>query len=116
MQHLVFVYGTLRKGQSNAHYLSSCELLGSFETQPEFALYDLGAYPGIISGKKSVSGEVYMVDDEVLKQLDVLEDIPVEYRRETIQTDFGPAWVYIYQLSTSQNGSEIISGDWCQRV
>ena len=59
MQHLVFVYGTLRKDQSNHYYLKQCECLGRFDTPEEYALFDLGAYPAMILGKKSVAGEVY---------------------------------------------------------
>ncbi|MFA0499899.1 gamma-glutamylcyclotransferase, partial [Vibrio sp. 10N.222.46.A1] len=59
MQQLVFVYGTLRQGQSNHHYLQQCECLGRFDTPEEYALFDLGAYPAMISGKKNVVGEVY---------------------------------------------------------
>ncbi|NVN82136.1 MULTISPECIES: gamma-glutamylcyclotransferase [unclassified Vibrio] len=114
MQHLVFVYGTLRQGQSNHHYLQNGELLGRFDTPESFALFDLGAYPAMISGKKSVAGEVYIINDEILESLDRLEDVPVEYRREQIETIFGLAWVYLYQLDLTAN-KEILSGNWCKR-
>ena len=32
---------------------------------------------------------VYLIDDHTLQALDKLEDVPVEYRRETIETPFG---------------------------
>ncbi|KAB0463124.1 gamma-glutamylcyclotransferase family protein [Vibrio kanaloae] len=112
MRHLVFVYGTLRQGQSNHHYVQGCELLGRFDTPKEFALFDLGAYPALTCGSKSVAGEVYVINDEVLASLDQLEDVPVEYRREQIETIFGLAWVYLYQLELTAN-KEILSGDWC---
>ncbi|WP_454441608.1 gamma-glutamylcyclotransferase family protein [Vibrio bathopelagicus] len=114
MQHLVFVYGTLRQDQSNHHYLQHCELLGRFDTPEIFALFDLGAYPAMIFGKKSVAGEVYIINDETLESLDRLEDVPAEYRREQIETIFGLAWVYLYQLDLTAN-KEILSGDWCKR-
>ena len=114
MQQLVFVYGTLRQGQSNHHYLKGGELLGQFDTPKEYALFDLGAYPAMILGKKSVAGEVYIINDEILESLDRLEDVPVEYRREKIETIFGLAWVYLYQLDLTAN-KEILSGDWCKR-
>ncbi|WP_428774954.1 gamma-glutamylcyclotransferase family protein [Vibrio sp.] len=115
MQHLVFVYGTLRQGESNHHYMQSAQLLGLHETQPEYALYDLGPYPAVIEGHHAIQGEVYLVDSETLAELDKLEDVPVEYRRELIDTPYGQAWIYLYQDSAHLD-SLIASGDWCQRV
>ncbi|MCA2016699.1 gamma-glutamylcyclotransferase [Vibrio tritonius] len=115
MQHLVFVYGTLRQGECNHHYLANSQLLGHFDTPPEYALYDLGPYPGLVEGHHAISGEVYLVDDDTLAKIDELEDVPVEYRRERIETTFGHAWIYIYQESDHLD-ILIESGDWCQRV
>ncbi|CAM2961844.1 gamma-glutamylcyclotransferase [Vibrio mytili] len=115
MQHLVFVYGTLRQGEYNHHYLSSAEFLGLHESDAAYALYDLGPYPGVSAGQRAIQGEVYLIDDDTLAALDKLEDVPVEYRRETITTPFGQAWIYLYQ-DTEHLTEEIASGDWCQRV
>ncbi|HAS6311208.1 TPA: gamma-glutamylcyclotransferase [Vibrio vulnificus] len=115
MQHLVFVYGTLRKGESNHHYLQHSEFLGGCQSGQEYRLYDLGDYPAVGEGNRAVSGEVYLIDDATLQVLDKLEDVPVEYRRETIATPFGQAWIYLYQDS-SKLVEEIASGDWCQRI
>lgn len=115
MQHLVFVYGTLRYGECNHHLLASAQLLGRHTTDPIYSLYDLGPYPGVIEGRDSIVGEVYLVDEVTLKQLDLLEDVPVTYRREQIETPFGLAWIYIYQ-DVSQLDVLISSGDWCQKV
>jgi gamma-glutamylcyclotransferase (GGCT)/AIG2-like uncharacterized protein YtfP len=114
MPHLVFVYGTLRKGECNHHYLNNGEMLGIVETNPVFSLFDLGPYPGLSEGQQSVTGEVYRVDDETLANLDILEDVPLEYRRETIETSLGRAWIYLYQEPT-QLAQLIPSGDWCER-
>ncbi|MGR5067998.1 gamma-glutamylcyclotransferase family protein [Vibrio alfacsensis] len=115
MQQLVFVYGTLRNGERNHHFLSNAEFLGHHETDAQFVLYDLGPYPALSIGHKAVQGEVYLIDDSTLMALDKLEDVPVEYRRETIITPFGQAWIYLYQ-DTEQLSEEVASGDWCQRV
>jgi gamma-glutamylcyclotransferase (GGCT)/AIG2-like uncharacterized protein YtfP len=114
-QHLVFVYGTLRDGEYNHWYLGESPMLGYYETPPEFSLYDLGPYPGLIEGHQSVMGEIYVVDDQTLSRLDELEDVPVEYRREQIETPFGMAWIYFYQ-DVSKLSQAIASGDWCQRI
>lgn len=115
MQHLVFVYGTLRQGERNHNYLLGNQCLGHCETSPHYALYDLGSYPAVIEGHDSILGEVYLIDDQTLSHLDQLEDVPVEYRREQIETPFGQAWIYLYQNS-SKLDTLISSGDWCQRV
>ncbi|MER2497572.1 gamma-glutamylcyclotransferase [Vibrio neptunius] len=115
MQHLLFVYGTLRQGESNHNYLVGSQCLGHFETLPNYALYDLGAYPAVIEGHGSILGEVYLIDGETLSKVDQLEDVPIEYRREQIETPFGEAWIYLYQ-DGSKLDTIISSGDWCQRV
>jgi gamma-glutamylcyclotransferase (GGCT)/AIG2-like uncharacterized protein YtfP len=60
-------------------------------------------------------GEIYMVDDDTLVLLDQLEEVPIEHRRETIETPFGTAWIYLYQ-DESKLTDVIASGDWCQRI
>ncbi|WP_099607749.1 gamma-glutamylcyclotransferase family protein [Vibrio coralliilyticus] len=115
MQHLLFVYGTLRQGESNHNFLADSQCLGHFETPPHYALYDLGTYPAVIEGHDTILGEVYLIDDETLARVDKLEDVPVEYRREQIETPFGEAWIYLYQ-DGSMLDTIISSGDWCQKV
>ncbi|UPQ88272.1 gamma-glutamylcyclotransferase family protein [Vibrio sinaloensis] len=115
MQHLVFVYGTLRSGESNHYLLEHSQCLGHYTTPAIYSLYDLGPYPAVIEGRDAIVGEVYLVDQRTLEQLDRLEDIPVTYRREQIETPFGLAWIYLYQDS-SQLDVLIASGDWCQKV
>lgn len=111
--NLVFVYGTLRQGESNHELLIGSELLGLFETEPQFSLSNLGDYPGLGDGHDRIVGEVYRINDHTLRQLDILEDEGVEYRRETIETSFGLAWYYIYQ--GQYPGKLIKSGNWIDR-
>jgi gamma-glutamylcyclotransferase (GGCT)/AIG2-like uncharacterized protein YtfP len=115
MQHLLFVYGTLRRGESNHYLLEPAQCLGQHQTRPEFTLYDLGPYPAVIEGHDAIIGEVYLIDEETLANVDELEDCPVEYRREQIETPFGSAWIYLYQ-DVSKLSIMISSGDWCQKV
>ncbi|MGO1296929.1 MAG: gamma-glutamylcyclotransferase family protein [Vibrio sp.] len=114
-QHLVFVYGTLRHGEVHHEYLANSQCLGTFDTKPEYTLYDLGDYPGLVEGHKTIAGEVYVIDDATLAQLDILENVPVEYRREQIETSYGDAWIYLYQ-DAGELQREILSGDWLQRT
>ena len=114
MQHKVLVYGTLRQGESNHHLLSHSQFLGKVITQAQFQLFDLGPYPAAIKGEQALVAEVYLVDDETMKQLDILEDYPHEYDRELINTPYGHAWIYLYQ-NKSLLKKVLHSGDWCQR-
>lgn len=118
-KHLVFVYGTLRRGGEramsirfpNSKFIADAKVSGS--------LYDLGAYPGLLVGESNslVSGEVYEVDDEILKNLDDYEESS-HYRRKQVEISLGThsrmGWSYepnpeFYSLRTL-----ITSGDWIE--
>ena len=118
-KHLVFVYGTLRRGGAGAmpvrfprsKFVADAKLSGS--------LYDLGAYPGLLlnESNSSVSGEVYEVDDEILNELDDFE-ASSNYRRKQVEISLGThrkmCWTYepdpeFYSLRTL-----ITSGDWIE--
>lgn len=114
MTQLVFVYGTLRRGEVNHHYLATAKFVAQWCTLPEYALFDLGPYPALIKGQQSIQGELYWINRHTLAELDELEDVPVEYRRERIETPFGLAWVYLFQ-NDRELSVLIPSGDWCQR-
>lgn len=114
MLERVFVYGTLRRGESNHGLLVRSQYLGDFITDEQFQLFDLGPYPAAIKGNQTLVGEVYLVDEETMKQLDILESYPVEYGRELIHTPYGSAWIYLYQNTHSLH-KVVDSGDWCQR-
>ncbi len=96
--HRVFVYGTLKKGYHNHHHLKNCkfeeaEALG-------FTLHASAYLPYVIQGEGIVYGELYEVDDEILRRLDYLEGHPKFYKRiETpikVADRIVPAWIYIY--------------------
>ncbi len=109
--HLVFVYGTLKRGGCNHHLLQGAEPLGSHRTAPRFTLYDLGRYPGVRPGGRSaIHGELYRVDTETLARLDLLEDYPRLYDRVLIPTSQGQAWIYL--LNRRCERPQIPGGRW----
>ncbi|MDX1656411.1 MAG: gamma-glutamylcyclotransferase [Candidatus Competibacteraceae bacterium] len=110
----VFVYGTLRRGQCNHHWLKGARFLGEHTTEPRFILLDLGVFPGVMTGQGVVMGEVYAIDAPLLARLDYLEDYPREYTRERIDTPFGQAWIYLYRHAPV-DAPVIGGGDWCRR-
>lgn len=112
MRHLVFVYGTLLRGEVNHRLLEGAEWVGEHRTEPRFTLLRLGAYPGLITtGRTAVFGELYRVDHAGLRALDALEDYPRLYGRCLIATRFGRAWTYVYRGSV-RDRPLIPSGDW----
>lgn len=112
----VFVYGTLRPGERNHHFLATAEHLGAYITPPVFTLRDTGPYPAALdTGNTSVVGDVYAVDDDTFAALDVLEDYPVHYTRRLIDTDFGQAWIYLWIAERDPEWATIANGDWCRR-
>jgi len=115
MEHRVFVYGTLRRGEVNHRLLSGADPLGEHRTEPCFSLYDLGPYPGLTRhGKTAILGEVYRTNSACLRRLDRLEDYPRLYTRVQIPTPWGPAWIYCYR-GHIRDRPLIRSGDWRAR-
>ncbi|HEX7998558.1 MAG TPA: gamma-glutamylcyclotransferase family protein [Pyrinomonadaceae bacterium] len=120
-KHLVFVYGTLRRGGAGA---MSIRFPGSkfiAEAKVGGSLYDLGPYPGLLLDESNsfVTGEVYEVDDETLNKLDDFE-ASSNYRRKRVEISLDnqrrACWVYepdpaFYSLHTL-----ITSGDWIEHA
>lgn len=112
--YLVFVYGTLRRGEPNYRLLEGSMCLGIVKTEPRFNLIDLQHFPGLIpGGNTSVTGELFTVDNATLHRLDRLEGHPTFYRREKILLQDGrEVLTYIYQRSSGRPIRKIASGDW----
>ncbi|MGH1141398.1 gamma-glutamylcyclotransferase family protein [Bacillus pseudomycoides] len=117
----VFVYGTLRKQQANAHYLHEATCIAE-EAWTHGKLFDTNqGYPAmILSSDNKVYGEVYEVSDEILKKLDELEEYTCNpekdlYDRITQTIYFEDrsigAYVYIAQ-NDGMLQRLIITGDW----
>jgi gamma-glutamylcyclotransferase (GGCT)/AIG2-like uncharacterized protein YtfP len=118
-KHLVFVYGTLRRGSAramsirfpNSQFIDDAQVTGS--------LYDLGAYPGLLLNESSslVIGEVYEVDDEILNQLDDIE-ASSHYWRKQVKISLGTrsrkCWIYAPNPEAFSRHTLITSGDWIE--
>ncbi|EDW61830.2 putative gamma-glutamylcyclotransferase CG2811 isoform X1 [Drosophila virilis] len=106
----VFVYGTLKSGEPNHHWLTTktnghARFLAKGTTMIRFPLVIGTRYniPFLLDKQgvgHNVQGEIYEVDDTMLSNLDVLEDYPRYYDREpqTILTDQNEkleCWLYL---------------------
>jgi len=95
----VFVYGTLMKGDSRRgldRWAQGAKFVGAAVTsRPTYSLYDLGSFPAVVlTGDNHIKGEVWIVDDETMQDLDRIEGYPAFYKRTQIDTTQGRAWMY----------------------
>jgi len=114
----LFVYGTLKKGGSNHHFLAGQTFLGSAQTRPGYTLYSLGSYPGLVASPadtSGVSGELWSVDAPCLARLDVLEGLADGlYRRATIEliSPATPSIAETYYYCRSVSGRSALGSTW----
>ncbi|MFL1483420.1 gamma-glutamylcyclotransferase [Marinobacter sp. LN3S78] len=111
------VYGTLKRGEPNHHWLARSDFLGTCSLS-SIVLYDLGLFPGAkLERSGGVLVEVYMVDAQIFTRLDELEGYDARspnsglYDRVPLDTPYGKAWVYIYNHDVSGYPA-IRSGGW----
>jgi gamma-glutamylcyclotransferase (GGCT)/AIG2-like uncharacterized protein YtfP len=115
---LIFVYGTLKRGGSNHHFLAGQTFVGEGSTEPGFRLYALDGFPGMIrrpDDREGVRGEVWSIDAGCLKRLDILEDIAEGlYVREPVplQAPFVAQTVEGYLYARSVEGRREVGSVW----
>lgn len=117
----VFVYGTLRQGGRFNALLSRSQFEGT-AFLPEYDLYNLGGdVPGIVPGEGTVKGEVYDIDEMVLRHLRMLEAGYIETSVVVLcEGDETETIAYVWPAADlSYVGSEkptlVPSGDWMER-
>ena len=112
----IFVYGSLMRGESNHHFLNNeySKYIGKAITKREFSLYDLGGFPGMISGgTNAILGEVYEICPFIKSRLDQLEGHPQFYRRTVIELQSGEkVEAYILDPHYIKGHKLIKSGNW----
>ena len=101
----VFVYGTLMRGQRANHLMSGSDFAGCFCLK-DYAMYHLGSYPGIVPcAGESVMGELYLVSEEMIAQMDRYEREGDLYLRRSVTLTAGEnthtAEVYVYNRDVS---------------
>jgi len=108
----VFVYGTLKRGQRNYHYLKDAEFVGQFVTQKLYSMVEFEDYPAVcLNGDHAIEGEVFQVTNQQFRMLDELEWYPDFYQRIEITTIYGDAWMYIVKTKLC-HGKKQIPGIW----
>ncbi len=115
---LIFVYGTLKRGCSNHHFLTDQEFIGEARTVPGFRLHELGGHPGLVPNaldRDGVVGEIWAVDEAALGRLDGLEGLDQGiYRRDVIPLlpPFADQRIEGYLYNRSVKNRRDIGGVW----
>ena len=96
--------------------LTGQHFLGRAKTLPHYALFDLGAYPGLVHHTRegwAIHGELYEVAASLIKRLDHIEGAPSLFRLEPvfIEDHPGEVFAYFYQQST-EGFSLCMDGRW----
>lgn len=79
--HIIFVYGTLKRGDVRAPLLAGQCFLGEARTAARYRLFNTGSYPALVEADPlglagvSVLGELWRVDAACLDRLDVEEGL-----------------------------------------
>ncbi|WP_411825972.1 gamma-glutamylcyclotransferase [Luteolibacter sp. AS25] len=108
----VFVYGTLRKGGSNHFRMAGADFVGGGKVSGK--MFRIDWYPALLlGGDTSVKGELYLVSDKTLAELDDFEGITPdceesrEYHRvktpvrlDSGETEEGWVWEWIGDTET----------------
>ena len=82
---LVFVYGTLKRGQVRHFALKGQRFVGDAKTRPHYRMVNLGSYPALIEGGSSaIAGELWEVDAACLALLDEIESVAEAYYRRGV--------------------------------
>ncbi len=118
-KHLVFVYGTLRRGTERSMSVRFPDAKFVADAKASGSLYDLGAFPGLLldESNSTVTGEVYEVDDELLNKLDAFETLS-NYCRKQFEISLGDhsrtCWVYEPDPEFYSPRTLTASGDWLE--
>ena len=110
--HRVFVYGTLRRGAAQAGRMSDARWLGAGRVRGD--LFRISWYPCVVLREEGdfVTGDVFAIDDDLLRKLDAYEGD--EYRRVRVMVEGdtpGEAWMWEWAGEVPAE-SLIASGDW----
>lgn len=112
----IFIYGSLKKGFYNHDVLKSIDarFIKNVQTTPDYLLVDLTYFPGLVRSEngKSIKGELYEIDEQGKKILDILEAVPTLYKDEVIQLNTGQnVMTYIY-VKPYKNNKIMKEDEW----
>jgi gamma-glutamylcyclotransferase (GGCT)/AIG2-like uncharacterized protein YtfP len=113
----MFFYGTMLPGERDHALLESAQSLGPALTEPLYQLVELNVYAALIpDGKVAVHGELYAVDLEARRQIDVKRQVPILFQRAKIRlADGSDAETYLMTADQVRGKRRLAHGDWRKR-
>lgn len=87
--------------------LADQRFLGAARTRTQYALFDLGAYPGLVRSEsegRAIHGELYEIDASLIALLDRIEGAPSLFRLEPVLIEDYPGEVFAYFYQASLEG------------
>jgi Gamma-glutamyl cyclotransferase, AIG2-like len=58
MKRRILIYGTLKPGECNAHYLTDQDFIGEARTDPRYRMVDCGSYPACFPWMEATSASM----------------------------------------------------------
>lgn len=97
-KHLVFLYGSLKRGQMNHNIVEKSTFIDCGITEEHYNMYAYDNFPMLIESEEesNIRGEIYEVSDEILESIDFLESNGEFYERKLIKIESfkEPVWCY----------------------
>ena len=117
----VFVYGTLKFGFSNYRLLWNSQCIGRGYTIKKYDMYSSGIPYVIEDGLEitKIYGEVYLCNENTMRNLDMLEGHPTFYKRKKVDIKIvngkiQSCWIYFYQGDYEVGMKHITNGIYNQ--
>lgn len=94
----VFVYGSLKKGYYNHHFLDKSKFIKKAYLKNYTLYYDYNKkYPSLydVDNGYLVSGEIYEINYDILNELDILEEVGILYKRVNVNISDYNCYLYV---------------------
>jgi gamma-glutamylcyclotransferase (GGCT)/AIG2-like uncharacterized protein YtfP len=113
----MFFYGMLLPGERDHALLASAQPLGPALTEAVYQLVELNVYAALVpDGRVAVHGELYAVDLETRRKIDVSRQVPILFQRAKIRlADGSEAETYLMSTEQVRGKRRLAHGDWRNR-